>query len=60
VAAALSQEEDNEAGGPVNGPKDRVGWERCWADFRKTKINNTKPVGLPGVLGLNQIGLLRK
>jgi hypothetical protein len=29
VAAALSREEDDEAGGPVNGPKDWVGWERC-------------------------------
>jgi hypothetical protein len=26
----------------------------------KTKINNTKPVGLPGVLGLNQFGLCRR
>jgi hypothetical protein len=27
------REEDDGAGGPVNGPKDRVGWERYWADF---------------------------
>jgi hypothetical protein len=26
----------------------------------KTKINNTKPVGLPGVLGLNQFGPRRR
>jgi hypothetical protein len=26
----------------------------------KTKINNTKPDGLPGVLGLNQFGLHRR
>jgi hypothetical protein len=60
VAAALSQEEDDGADGPLNGPKDRVGSECCWANFGKTKINNTKPVGLRGVLGLNQNGLLRK
>jgi hypothetical protein len=60
VAAALSREEDDGAGGPINEPKDRVGWERCWADFGITNVNNMKPVGLPGVLGLNQIGLLRK
>jgi hypothetical protein len=29
VVAALSQEEDDGAGGPVNGPKDWVGWEHC-------------------------------
>jgi hypothetical protein len=26
----------------------------------KTKINNMKPVGLPGVLGLNQFGPRRR
>jgi hypothetical protein len=33
VAAALSREDDDEASGPVNGPKEHVGSERCWADF---------------------------
>jgi hypothetical protein len=33
VATVLSQEEDDRAGGPINGPKDQVGWERYWAEF---------------------------
>jgi hypothetical protein len=34
VAATLSREEDDGAGGLVNGPKDQLGYERCWPDFR--------------------------
>jgi hypothetical protein len=61
VVAALSREEDDEGRGPVNGSKDRVGSERYWAILKlETKINNTKPVGLPGVFGLNQFGPCRR
>jgi hypothetical protein len=61
VVAALSREEDDEGRGPVNGSKDQVGSERYRAILKlETKINNTKPVGLPGVFGLNQFGPHRR
>jgi hypothetical protein len=61
VVAALSREEDDEGRGPVNGSKDWVGSECYWAILKlETKINNTKPVGLPGVFGLNQFGPRRR
>jgi hypothetical protein len=41
----------------------KTGWARSAVgpiSELKTKINNMKPVGLPGVLGLNQFGLRRR
>jgi hypothetical protein len=61
VAAALRREEDDGAGGPVNSQKTRwVGSAVVPILELKTKINNTKPVGLPGVLGLNQFEPCRR
>jgi hypothetical protein len=36
----------------------KTGWARSAIGpiLEKTQINNTKPVGLPGVLGLNKSG----
>jgi hypothetical protein len=61
VAAAVRWEEDDGAGGPVNSQKTRwVGSAVVPISELKTKINNTKPVGLPRVLGLNQFGPCRR